>query len=703
MNKYSRLGIGVLIVVWATVLLVPSFNYYFRLQVRNEEGVVLAGFLPPEIGFNFWAAMAKRYPENRDILLLVAQEFPVSVDEEGNLQEGDGIDAVQPLPTQVPGLYIPLNSVDEVRARRAQRYGKLRQKFPRDPLLVAAEIKKIVEAFRPERQGGELSSDIEPAKRPKGYVAPERRKEKTNFTPAGFQKAIELCRLGQKLEPDNGYFDWMESFFLFQSWQDELGLKALEKVWRKREFNDYTLDTARSHIKALETAWGRPLLIEEKSGPLNPIGLPFYAQNREYMRILSWESIKARRRGDHARAIRIMAASARAMIKMREGSVQYIDALVAGALEGIAWKSATYDLQVPAGKKLSNQEIRQWRQKELQAYTAAHGRPKLAEEAATSREAEKCILAQMRASRNDMYGIPHRVFAWMTLWWIAGVKLLLLLIVPGLIVGAMALGKHIPGMRRWLCWEESRPLEVPSAREVWNGMLACIGWRAWGVGLCALLIVGPLVCLSLGGIEAVYQRLQEWRLLDDLLGTPDANMPTGWGFRFYMELISVASLQTPWKAVVIATPVLFGTLHVAWRAVVWQQRAGGEAIKKISLARLGDFMVMSILIGAWFALALVEEIEDFPALHWVLGLIVLFCASVLLGEKFLAWRKRPHRRAAVRYGLRLLQRSLFSWLVVGSVIYLLTLLATTTVRREADTMMNRVVAVGEVRAAQSEK
>ena len=160
------------------------------------------------------------------------------------------------------------------------------------------------------------------------------------------------------------------------------------------------------------------------------------------------------------------------------------------------------------------------------------------------------------------------------------------------------------------------------------------------------------------------------------------------------------SMDSPLRIAILCAPILFGGLYTAWRAVEWQKRCNGEASHWLSIGRVVDFIIMLFLIWGFCVQALAKDTPGDFEMRPIVVLMTLTCVGLLLLERFLAWRKRPHRRAAVRYGLRLLQRSLFSWLVIGSAVYLLTLVATTVVRHQTDRDIDRVVAVGEVKASQ---
>ncbi len=703
MGRYSRLGIGIVIAVWLLILLVPSLNSYFRLQVRNESGTgAIPVMMPsPKHTPNFWEKAARRFPGERDVLYLAALERPVSETERAGYElftEPTPIDANLPASLVFPG-----RMAADAREERIRRVELLRQRYPEDAFLIATAIKLRLATFQSERISGELS---DPRRREKGFVrhaSPERRKEKTNFSPADFEKVIALCRLGQKLEPDNGYFDWMESLFLFHSWRDEEALKALETVGRKSYFDDYSGAEKLAEVNALSLAWGRSRLYEEKTGAFSWNELAQRSRHRELARIISWEAIKAQRRGDRVQAVRIVTALARASGRWRDYSSDDAGASTAILIEEIGWHSLTYDMPGSLPEPMRSEELRKKQREIWKAYFAEHNLQALAAEWEKSHVINaKFRLRILQNFDHGWFGPSHSAILGMGLLWTGGVGLLLASILPFLTSILLALGKRIGLMRRWLRWEESGADEVPSAREVWRGVLACAGVRAWATVLCACLLITPVLIIFSGGLATFLQRLHEQSLLRFLLDDGIAVWSVDSWARFYLHLIGSMQQDAGRRLIVLCTPILFATLYVAWRAVEWQKHKNNEPIdaKTLLPGKALDFVIMALLIGSFFGPLFSPYVYTASSINVSLVLATFACAAVLLGEKYFAWRKRPHRRATVRYGLRLLQQSLFSWLVVGSAVYLLTLVATTFVRHQVDRDIDRVVTVGEVKASQ---
>ena len=137
-------------------------------------------------------------------------------------------------------------------------------------------------------------------------------------------------------------------------------------------------------------------------------------------------------------------------------------------------------------------------------------------------------------------------------------------------------------------------------------------------------------------------------------------------------------------------PAIFAIMLAAHHAVRWQTR--NEQSKVSWFTRVAQFAVgITLGIISWNII--------FEGEHVALGFLLAFSGAILF-YYYRQWRKCPHRREAVRYGLRLLYHSLAIWLVVGSVLYLGTLVLALPLRNRAEATVDRVLEVGHVRVMQ---
>jgi hypothetical protein len=61
-------------------------------------------------------------------------------------------------------------------------------------------------------------------------------------TKESYEDTLALIRRGQKLEPQNTYFDWILIFLLLHGDREMQAIEVLEKAWQKTDFNDHTND-----------------------------------------------------------------------------------------------------------------------------------------------------------------------------------------------------------------------------------------------------------------------------------------------------------------------------------------------------------------------------------------------------------------------------------------------------------------------------
>ena len=192
----------------------------------------------------------------------------------------------------------------------------------------------------------------------------------------------------------------------------------------------------------------------------------------------------------------------------------------------------------------------------------------------------------------------------------------------------------------------------------------------------------------------------------------------------YYLMSSAHSPGSAWRWVVALSPLLFGMLFAAWRATEKQKSWNGEHTFSIfgffqslwqgkafsapggerddfdlggAFLKLLDWILMLALIGSWYWLAMIGEYYQ----PWLFSIaLVLVFSGVMMAEKVAIWRARPRRRHAFLYGLRLWNRSLLSWLVLGSVLYFVLLLVSLPLRARAEIGVEKVLRLGEVGASQ---
>ncbi len=253
------------------------------------------------------------------------------------------------------------------------------------------------------------------------------------------------------------------------------------------------------------------------------------------------------------------------------------------------------------------------------------------------------------------------------------------------------------GVRQWFHWSQSTSNETPPPREVWRGMLAVTGLPAFVLAFCGLGVGLSIAILWEVGPQLFSERLQELLAEKDLplLDSEGMFSISSWGL--WNWGLGLPLYDVPWRKVLLWTPMLFGTLYAARRAVEWQRKQNGAG-KRSFVSRSLSFVLSFGLALCWFSLVTVSWPEEQAWLQMFALTVAAFCVGLILYSEYLLWRSLPCKRAVVRYGLRVLQRSLFTWLFVGSVLYVAVLIASVPLRQQADAGFEQFLTEGEIPA-----
>jgi hypothetical protein len=625
------------------------------------------------------------------------------------------------------------------------------EKFPDQPWLIAKRLNNSWGYIFGERTGGELADINLAANKAAGIPSPERREVgsyQMNLKPAELQRILELCVRGQKLEPQNAYYDWTRTYFLALAWRDKEAWRALDTAARKPTFNDHQLEALRAQLGARAILLNRPLLWEEKLMMAYATLFPQLARYREFARIVSWQSIKAQRRGDHALALRLIGSFAKVSAKMRDDSKFVIERLVAIAMESIVVMGATYDarsgVSPPAWRKGTTAQMFRARIGSASDYAIAHGRRDLADWLA--RDAAKAAAVRTSLPLLGAAGTSFQDAVFILLLRTLGTMLLTTLplcflawLLAGWIFKAALFQKRL----HWnmpVLFES----EKIAPRDVAHASLACgglnfIGYAALGVLVAALTF--SFIALGLGQLGALQNSISQYFV--NAQGAPDV-----WESLFYSLLngenlfrgifgddayhsyaqwvlallpLAVSALwcmkvavarQKKWQAISAgeAPPARMGVLP-STRALL-QEYLGRPAPAQRELTPRTDLNAVALassafrnlLFGAFWVSWLLTAFWPGQRQEALAFYAPLFGALLLGGglwlDLFLRWKKRRgafnHRRRAARFGLRLMRESWLGWLALGSVLFLLTLLVALPLRSRADAQIARYLTRGEV-------
>jgi hypothetical protein len=759
----------VILMVWIAIVAIPPLRHLAQSQLRNTIWplTALAGSDSEQ---GSYADLVAEYPHDARVWAMAADESPFAP------QYSDDADEPMAIELTKTARLFPGQQEKEQHTEKRRRLDLVIEKFPNEAWLIAKRLKYSWGYMYGDRIGGELSDSNLAANQAAGKPSPERRsddfvapppapgstnasqrtKQYPNYTPQELQRVLALCKRGQQLEPNNAYYDWTESYFLALAWRDREAWRALDAAAKKTRWDDHQLDDVRARIAASELLAHRPLLWEEKFVMLYAWLFPQYARYREYARIVSWQSIKAQRRGDHAQALRLIGDLAKVTAKMRDNSKFLIERLVAVAMETIAVSGATYDARkgtVPsAWRRGTPKQQTQARFNSFNAYALAHGRRDLAQWLA--RDATKAAAARVPISINTITGTSFESACLMRLLWIAGV--LLLLALPLCLLGWLMLSGlvRIRLVRNLLGWSTppAMPGEELTKRDIVIGAIACGGLNLLGYALLGLLstaITISVIAFSLGQFGALTASIGDaWSsLLMDLSSNTFSGTINGWEGLFYL-LLGNSAIGGPRDAYLLFArwlmallPVVFGALWCAHAAVhrqrQWQRSGEAQPSPPSSTGSLSAFF-QAALHGRLFDSPRVARLEESAERHfdlmeflatllrgigigvfWIAWIVAAFwpgrnealyfflplavaiaTGSALWLDVLARWRiKRAavsHRRRAARYGLRLLRESWLGWLALGSLLFLLSLLLAEPLRARANYDLDRYLRLGEV-------
>lgn len=631
---------------WLLILLVPSLRQMFWIQISGQSNFQ-----------NGW----------RGLYDVTWQE-----DFEESLKRND-------LPSRFPNdVHILAVQAGEVYWReKALRYGRafdpLIRRFPEHSWLIAWRLQDASAQMRPERLAGELSDPDFESNKAAGIASPERDKKNLNFTQAELEEAIALARLGQKREPDNGFFDWMETCFLLMAWRDEEAWRALSRGSRKPKFDNHTRQWMLAHLTAWEAYLNRPLLWEEKNllryGPLDNSGNSIL---RERARIIAWEAIKAKRRGQHDKSLQIRSDLLRLMEKASRQSYAQVDQVifqVASRFAFVDFRSDAINKKIRAISEddphLNEKRLR-LRLPGYTAYATAQGRPDLAREMTQlflqGPKRQDAIRQIYR--KPDLYdGMKVRPLIWSTILWSSAAMLLLILSL--LIAWWLLLG----GISKW-----ARVPEVALEKRtiIWPTVLTIAA-----VALCWVL------AFHYGAIwhTLLYLNYMKWKEPFEDFGTV---LHGFLAFSLMLPGVMATIFCQLWTRHPKAT---LEQENFSWRE---------KARRKLSEVRLSSLLLdvfLGMLLGSaalWWGASL----ETYWGAPWIAQ--AAFCVAL-----FLLWLRwifgvPLHEKPIMARRLRLLHSTLGALLVTGSVAYCVLLIISVPLRVRADEQMNKLIQKGEV-------
>ncbi|RYG72267.1 hypothetical protein EON80_04355, partial [bacterium] len=246
------IGVKIFVAIWLVVLVVPPLHELF---VVNR---ILDGYLP---GVRADArALERRFPNDPKVLALTV--------ESRYAEDGAALGEKQ------------------VMQRCLDNYDALIKRFPRENWLRAERL--IFLARYP------VNMDYEGAAK----------RSTVRYVDAPIlRQALTVTRDGEKLDPGNAFFPWIEATLHFGLVENDLGVAALQKAARCERFEDYVQE--RNNQKLEVYSRDHTLLFEEKLAINTSILLPHYSQMDNAQKAALQVALDARRAGKSKRALEV--------------------------------------------------------------------------------------------------------------------------------------------------------------------------------------------------------------------------------------------------------------------------------------------------------------------------------------------------------------------------------------------------------------
>ena len=422
-----------LAVIWIIILAAPPLRSRLMLMWRGGPQTAFT-VVPSGYPKNFWPTLAKQNSQS-----LALQFMSINTQESPFLKTASMAD---------------LTKIDQ-----------LIQKNPQAEWLPAIRLMMTISSFQTNRVGGELSDPSFPDNLKNGIPSPEISPTvKRNFSDSDLYASLKICKLGEKREPQNSYYNWIESCLYWMSWQDDKARQALCEGAAKSGWNNHLKEFYTAVVQGYQQAMHRPLLAQEKIWIINaPPLFSAQARYREFGRIITWSAIKDRRAGNNARALQTLSDTHHLMYLASRGSTYFINSLVASAIMAITTSGAyapsrkvlLASMKNPKAPMPSEQRLLQKQMKMLAAFVAlakSQHRPELAHQIEVEETARiqayqktnqryKNHSAEIQASENQT---QYRDLAFTAAWYLCVILLLSLLGTIALLIFVTA-GKYFLG------------------------------------------------------------------------------------------------------------------------------------------------------------------------------------------------------------------------------------------------------------------
>lgn len=250
-------------------------------------------------------------------------------------------------------------SDNDDRSGRVDRLETLVRKFPDNPSAYAALISiKLLQIN---------------AERPDIVLSANETNGNSNYSQPNPEVVDELLRdtsAGERLNPDNAFFPYINAYVLFAARKDEMALNALHRASLKHHFNNYGIDVATGSMLVLDKSLGAV------SGIAHMNASPFFvgfARIRSVARIGLYKAIIQEQKGNTEKGYAIRKDIFRLASLMRAESKTAIEVLVSNAVSSIAMDRPGGEPRLKRDYKVSNDEFIRMKEQRFYDYLSKIG------------------------------------------------------------------------------------------------------------------------------------------------------------------------------------------------------------------------------------------------------------------------------------------------------------------------------------------
>lgn len=628
-------GVLAFCLIWAVILGVPRLRVLATYQFFSDESVARAGlWLTP---------LARFFPQRTDDHKALAAQYPDDPRVQTWAVEGIGLE-------------------------RAQNLEPLLRRFPNQPRLHAEYLIHLCSNFRSGRVPGTLAA-------PAPGVAPPP-EQTANLSTRQIERALEVCRQGNKLEPQNCFWDMMAALFLFGARRDGEALQAIQNGSQKKYFDDHRHEETRDRIAVQELK--RPMLAEGKLTIISSQLFPHLGRYREVSRLATWRAMQDQARGDWKSGLKIRAAMTRLGARMSEQNGTYITTLVGFAVQGVPLRAGA---PIPPGWPGNRrQHLTRWAAvfaNQCRAHNQNDLSGDVVRDAASSTKRD----AQLRSVAVPTLWSGAADRTWMLLgslnWTGASLLMQLLLTFPAwLLLSVLLFWKRVPGPER----------SNSASFVVWLAVaLVCVGvsWQAvYGSG-------GGINLLSGAGVSDPLQGALRWMIALGplLLGALFCGVAGAWRHRL------------AWRTIDADNRTHFIVMRPAVRRGVWLALA--------LLLLISGVVMFAVLSGTKTPVWNWNNFLNDPV-TWILGFLTspyftlnLMAFAVAWWIFSSLWLMPGAARPIAGENLKWYRRTLGMALFCGSTLYLALLLISLQVRQPVEMAIEDILQRGEVAVLRS--